>query len=89
MGLTAAAQVVREGVAEALSYTSSPSEHWRQIRTNNRLERIMREIRRRTRVMGAFPDRRSALTLVAARLRHVAGTRWATKRYLDMDRLRE
>jgi putative transposase len=64
-------------------------EHWRQIRTNNPLERIMREIRRRTRVVGAFPDGRSALMLVAARLRHIAGTRWGTRRYLDMDRLRE
>ena len=66
-----------------------PTEHWRQIRTNNPLERIMREIRRRTRVVGAFPDGRSALMLVAARLRHIAGTRWGTKRYLDMDRLKE
>ena len=87
--LTAAAQVVRDGVAETLSYMSYPSEHWRQIRTNNPLERIMREIRRRTRVVGAFPDGRSALMLVAARLRHIAGTRWGTKRYLDLDRLRE
>ena len=53
------------------------------------LERIMREIRRRMRVVGAFPDGRSALMLVAARLRHISGTRWGTKRYLDMDRLRE
>jgi len=37
----------------------------------------------------AFPDGRSALMLVAARLRHIAGTRWGTKRYLDMGRLRE
>ena len=49
----------------------------------------MREIRRRTRVVGNFPDGRAALMLVAARLRHIAGTRWGTKRYLDMDRLRE
>ena len=61
-----------------------PTEHWRQIRTNNPLERIMREIRRRTRVVGTFPDGRSALMLVAARLRHIAGTRWGTKRYLDI-----
>jgi transposase-like protein len=53
------------------------------------LERIMREIRRRTRVVGAFPDGHSALMLVAARLRHVAGTNWGSKRYLDMDRLKE
>jgi putative transposase len=89
MKLGKAAQVVREGVAETLSYMAFPTEHWRQIRTNNPLERIMREIRRRTRVVGAFPDGRSALMLVAARLRHIAGTRWGTKRYLDMERLRE
>jgi transposase-like protein len=81
--------IVREGVEETLSYMAFPTEHWRQIRTNNPLERIMREIRRRTRVVGAFPDGRSALMLVAARLRHIAGTRWGTKRYLDMERLRE
>ena len=89
MRLGRAAQIVREGVEETLSYMAFPTEHWRQIRTNNPLERIMREIRRRTRVVGAFPDGRSALMLVAARLRHIAGTRWGTKRYLDMDRLRE
>jgi putative transposase len=59
-----------------------PSEHWRRIRTNNPLERIMREIRCRTRV-GAFPYGESALNLAAARLRHVAGSRWSTRRYLN------
>ncbi len=53
------------------------------------LERIMREIRRRTRVVGAFPDGRSALMLVSARLRHIAGTKWGTRPHLDMERLRE
>jgi putative transposase len=89
MKLGKAARIVREGVEETLSYMAFPMEHWRQIRTNNPLERIMREIRRRTRVVGAFPDGRSALMLVAARLRHIAGTRWGTRRYLDMERLRE
>ena len=46
-----------------------PEEHWRRIRTNNPLERLLREIRRRTRVVGAFPDDQSALNLAAARLR--------------------
>jgi len=64
-----------------------PSEHWRHIRTNNPLERIMREIRRRTRVVGNFPDGNSALMLVAARLRHIAGTRWGTKKYMNTDLL--
>ena len=49
----------------------------------------MREIRRNTRVVGAFPDGRSALKLVAARLRHVAGSRWGTRKFLDMTRLGE
>jgi putative transposase len=65
------------------------SEHWTRIRTNNVLERIMREIRRRTRVVGNFPDGKSAVMLVAARLRHIAGTRWGRRIYLDMERMRE
>ena len=89
MRLPKAAGIVREGVEETLTYMQFPPEHWRRIRTNNPLERIMREIRRRTRVVGAFPDGRSALMLVAARLRHIAGTRWGTRKYLDMSRLRE
>ena len=53
------------------------------------LERIMREIRRRTRVVGCFPDGNSALMLAAARLRHIAGTRLGTKQYMNMKRLEE
>lgn len=89
MRLGQAATIVRDGVDETLSYMSFPREHWIRIRTNNVLERIMREIRRRTRVVGNFPDGQSAVMLVAARLRHVAGTRWGKRVYLDMDRLRE
>jgi putative transposase len=89
MKLTKAADIVENGIGETLSYYSFPSEHWPCLRTNNPLERLMREIRRRTRVVGAFPDGNSALMLVAARLRHVASTRWGTKRYLQMDRLAE
>ena len=89
MRLSQAATVVREGVDETLSYMSFPREHWTRIRTNNVLERIMREIRRRTRVVGNFPDGQSALMLVAARLRHIAGTKWGKRVYLDMEWLRE
>ena len=49
----------------------------------------MKQIRRRTRVVGAFPDGHSALMLAAARLRHIAGTQWGRKRYMNMDRLKE
>ena len=76
-------------VSETLAYYAFPEEHWRRIRTNNPLERIMREIRRRTRVVGAFPDANSALNLAAARLRHITGTRWSAKRYLNMQLLKQ
>jgi transposase-like protein len=89
MKLAKAAEIVENGIEETLSYYELPPEHWRCLRTNNPLERLMREIRRRTRVVGAFPDGKSALMLVAARLRHVAGTRWGAKRYLQMNRLAE
>lgn len=84
-----AAAVVRDHIEETFAYYALPSEHWRSLRTNNPLERIMREIRRRTRVVGAFPDGNSALLLVSARLRHIAGKAWGAKRYLDMNRLRD
>ena len=89
MKLNKASRLVEKGAHETLSYYAFPSQHWRSLRTNNPLERLMREIRRRTRVVGAFPDAQSALMLVAARLRHVAGTKWGTRRYMNMDRLKE
>jgi len=89
MRLGKAANLVREGIEETLSYMGFPREHWRNLRTNNPLERLMRELRRRTRVVGCFPDGESALMLVGARLRHVAGTKWGSRRYLDMSHLNE
>ena len=47
----------------------------------------MREISRRTRVVGTFPDGNSALMMVAARLRHIAGTRWGLRKFLNLDLL--
>lgn len=84
MKLGKAAEAVRKVGDETFSYYSFPVEHWKRIRTNNGLERIMKEIRRRTRVVGAFPDGESALMLVAARLRHVASTTWSSRLYLNM-----
>jgi len=89
MKLGKAAEIVQEGIDETLAYMYFPSEHWLRIRTNNPLERILREVRRRTRVVGAFPDGNSALMLVAARLRHIAGTKWGTMIYLNLNLLRE
>jgi len=79
-----AADLVEQAVHETLTYYSFPDIHWQKIRTNNPLERIMKEIRRRTRVVGAFPDGQSCLNLAAARLRHIAGTTWSAKCYMNM-----
>ena len=82
--LDKASRLVRSGAEETFSYYDFPTNHWRHIRTNNPLERLNREIRRRTRVVGSFPDGYSALMLVAARLRYHAGQKWGMERYLNM-----
>ena len=87
MKLSRAAKKVEDSIHETLTYMAFPSEHWLRIRTNNTLERLNREIRRRTKVVGTFPDGESALMLVCARLRHVASHDWGTKRYLNMAHL--
>ena len=87
--LAVVAQKVCESIEETLTYCTFADKHQRQLRTNNPLEAIMREIRRHSRVVGCFPDGNSALMLAAARLRYVAGTKWGTRRYMNMDRLKE
>ena len=89
MKLVAAAKVVREGCAETLAYTEFPMQHWTRIRTNNAIERLNREIRRRTRVVGTFPDGKSALMLVTARLKYIVENEWGSRRYLDVSLLEE
>ena len=89
MKLGKAAEKVGDCIEETLSYYAFPDKHHRHIRTNNPLERIMREIRRRSRVVGCFPDGKSALMLAAARLRYIASTKWGTRRYMNMELLKE
>ena len=89
MKLPKASQMVSERIEETLSYMHFPREHWIRIRTNNPLEQIMREIKRRTRVVGSSPDGESALMLATARLHYIMGTKWSTKRFLDMGLLKE
>jgi putative transposase len=89
MKLVKASEYIRESIEETLRYMDFPEEHWRRIRTNNPIERILKEVKRRTKVVGAFPDGESALMLTAARLRHVAFSKWSTKKYLNMELLRE
>ena len=87
--LKAASNCLREGIGETTTYLlpEYPAGHRRRIRTNNMIERLNREIRRRTRVVGSFPDGNSTLMLVCARIRYVTANEWSTRRYLDMSRL--
>ncbi len=71
------------GLDEALTYTAFPSSHHRLIRTTNGLERTFREVKRRTRVVGVFPNEQSAETLATAVLLRVSED-WSERRYLDM-----
>ena len=87
MKLNKAADKLENGLEETLTYMKFPSEHWLRIRTNNVIELANREINRRTRVIGTFPDSESVLMLVCARLRYIASNDWGKKRYLNMKHL--
>lgn len=88
MKLAKAAKKVEDGIEETLTYMDFPTQHWTRIRTNNAIERLNREIKRRTKAIGAFPDGSECLNmLVCARLRHVAATNWSSRRYMNMDHL--
>jgi transposase-like protein len=89
MKLKTAADWVADHIDETLTDYSYPSEHWIKLKTNNPMERLLIEARRRTKVVGAFPDGKSPLMLVAARLRHVASTSWGTRKYMNMKLLQE
>jgi transposase-like protein len=89
MKLEKAAEKLKKGIEETLTHMDFPSEHRGKIRSNNVIERVNREIRRRTKVVGIFPDGNSALMLVCARLRYVASSCWGTKRYMNMKCLNE
>ena len=80
---------MRERFAETLNHTEFQPENWRRIRTNNGIERINRKSRRRTRIVGTFPDGNSALILVTAGLKYIVEHEWGKRRYLDMSKLEE
>ena len=87
MKLSSAAKKLPDGIEETLTCMDFPTRRWTRIRINNTIERLNREIKRRTKAIGAFPDGQSALMPVCARLRHVAGTQWETRRYMNMEHL--
>lgn len=89
MKLKEVADKLDQGIGETLTYMDFPSQHWSKIRTNNVIERLNREICRRTRVVGAFPDGRSTLMLVCARARYVTNSHWGAKRHMSMNYLND
>lgn len=85
--LNKAADKLLGEIAETLTYMDFPEKHWKKIRINNTIERLNREIQRRTGVIGTFSDGESAWMLICARLRHVVSTQWEAKKHMDMKHL--
>ena len=81
-----AVAVLKRGLQEALIYTAFPSSHQKYLRTTNGLERLFREVKQRTRVVGVFPNERSAENLATVVMLRVS-EHWALRRYLNMDPL--
>jgi len=88
-GLPSAVAVLEAGLEDTLTYYRFPPRHRTRIRTNNPLERHIKEARRRTKAVGSFPDVTSARMLVTARFKWHQEKRWEKKRYLDIDLLYE
>ena len=81
-----AVSVFEVGIGDALSYLRYPGSHHARIRTTNMLERLFKEVKRRTRVVGVFPNETSASTL-ATEIALRSSEEWALKRYLTMGAL--
>lgn len=75
-----------DAASDALTYLSYPGSHHARLRTTNMLERLFREIKRRTRVVGVFPNETSAASL-ATEVALRSSEEWALKCYLPMDAL--
>jgi putative transposase len=81
-----AVSVFEAGIEDTLTYLSFPGSHHAKLRTTNMLERLFKEVKRRTRVVGVFPNETSASTL-ATEIALRGSEEWALRRYLTMDAL--
>jgi len=84
-----ATNTIERFIPGLMSYTAFPKRHWKRIHTTNMVERVNRELKRRTKVVGVFPNEESLLRLVGSILMDV-NEEWVTgKKYLQMHEYRK